>query len=134
MRKIYETYKTVILYLVFGVCTTLVNLACYHVLYDRLGAENVPSTAAAWVVSVLFAFFTNRSFVFESRQNTLTGRLRELASFFGCRLLPGALDVAIMAYCVDFRGGNGLLWKLLSNILVIVLNYAASKLFIFKKT
>ena len=64
----------------------------------------------------------------------LTGRLRELASFFGCRLLTGALDVAIMAYCVDFRGGNGLLWKLLSNILVIVLNYAASKLFIFKKT
>ena len=40
MRKLYETYKTVILYLVFGVCTTLVNLACYHVLYDRLGAEN----------------------------------------------------------------------------------------------
>ena len=56
MRKLYETYKTVILYLIFGVCTTLVNLACYHVLYDRLGAENVPSTAAAWVVSVCLLY------------------------------------------------------------------------------
>ena len=133
MRKLYETYKTVILYLIFGVCTTLVNLACYHVLYDRLGAENVPSTAAAWAVSVLFAFFTNRSFVFESRQNTLTGRLRELASFFGCRALTGVLDVGIMAFCVDFMGQNGLLWKFISNVLVVVLNYIASKWFIFKK-
>ena len=63
----------------------------------------------------------------------LTGRLRELASFFGCRALTGVLDVGIMAFCVDFMGQNGLLWKFISNVLVVVLNYIASKWFIFKK-
>lgn len=126
-------YKTVILYLFFGGCTTLVNMVCYHLLYNVWSVENVPSTAAAWVVSVLFAYITNKIFVFESRRSTRSGQLRELASFFGCRALTGVLDVGIMAFCVDFMGQNGLLWKFISNVLVVVLNYIASKWFIFKK-
>jgi len=134
MKKLYFKYKTVLLYLFFGGCTTLVNVACYNLLYYVWEVENVPSTAAAWLAAVLFAFFTNKFFVFESRQGTPAGRLRELASFFGCRALTGVLDVAIMAFCVDFMHWNGFLWKLISNVVVIMLNYGASKFLIFKKS
>ena len=93
---------------------------------------NVPSTVAAWVLSVLVAFFTNRSFVFESKESSAAGRWREFVSFFGCRVLTGLLDVLIMAVTVDVLGWNGLIWKVISNVIVIVLNYIASKFFIFK--
>ena len=104
----------------------------YALLYRGLQVANVPSTVAAWVLSVLFAFFTNRSLVFESRESSAAGRWREFVSFFGCRVLTGLLDVLIMAAAVDWMGWNGLLWKLISNVIVIVLNYLASKFFIFK--
>ena len=82
---------------------------------------------------MLFAFFTNRRFVFESRETTAAGRWREFVSFFGCRVATGVLDVVIMAVAVDLMGWNGLVWKLISNVLVIVLNYVASKWLIFRK-
>lgn len=130
---LFKKYKQVILYLFFGGCTTLINIVVYALLYRVLQIANVPSTIAAWLVSVIFAFVTNRSLVFESRETELRGRLRELVSFFGCRVLTGVLDVIIMAVAVDMLGWNGLLWKLISNVLVIILNYLASKFLIFRK-
>lgn len=129
---LFRKYREVILYLFFGGCTTLINIVVYALLYRGLQMANVPSTIAAWLVSVIFAFLTNRSFVFESKETELRGRLRELVSFFGCRILTGILDVAIMALAVDMMGWNGLVWKIISNVIVIVLNYVASKFFIFK--
>lgn len=131
--ELFKKYKEVILYLFFGGCTTVINTVVYGVLYGPLQLANVPSTIAAWLVAVIFAFYTNRRFVFESRESTAAGRWREFGSFFGCRVLTGILDVLIMAAAVDWMGWNGLLWKLISNVLVIVLNYIASKFFIFKK-
>ena len=125
-------YKQVILYLFFGGCTTLINIVVYALLYRGLQMANVSSTVAAWLLSVIFAFFTNRSFVFESKENSAAGRWREFVSFFGCRILTGILDVAIMAVAVDMMGWNGLVWKIISNVIVIVLNYVASKFLIFK--
>ena len=130
---LFRKYREVFLYLFFGGCTTLINIVVYALLYRGLQMANVPSTVAAWLVSVIFAFLTNRSFVFESKETELRGRLRELLSFFGCRILTGILDVAIMALAVDMMGWNGLVWKIISNVIVIVLNYVASKFFIFKK-
>ena len=132
LMGLYLRYKQVILYLFFGGCTTLINLAAYALLYKGLHVANVPATVAAWLLSVLFAFVTNRRFVFESKESTAAGRWREFVSFFGCRVLTGILDVAIMAAAVDMMGWNGLLWKLISNVIVIVLNYVASKFLIFK--
>jgi len=133
IRDLFLRYKEVILYLFFGGCTTVINIVTYAGLYEVLHVANVPSTIAAWVVSVLFAFYTNRRFVFESRQTEAAARWREFISFFGCRVLTGVLDVVIMALAVDVMGWNGLLWKIISNVLVIILNYVASKFFIFKK-
>ena len=133
IKALWERYREQILYLVFGGLTTLINMAVYALCYEVLGWANVPSVIAAWVLSVLFAFVTNKLWVFESRSMDMKTLLREGIPFFGCRLATGVLDVGIMYLAVDCLGWHATLWKLISNILVIILNYAASKLLIFRK-
>lgn len=127
-----KKYKQEILYLVFGGLTTLVNILCYYIVYNALKIPNVLSTAIAWIISVLFAFVTNRIFVFESKAKGFKNILREISAFFVCRLLTGGMDVLVMWLAVDVMDWNGMLWKIISNILVIILNYFASKRLIFK--
>lgn len=136
MIKIIEALrknKQLLLYLFFGICTTAINTICYWLLYDALTLSNIVSTILAWLAAVLFAFVTNKVFVFESKRTNTTDRINEVISFFGCRLLTGILDVAIMAFAVDMLQWNGLLWKLISNIIVTIINYIASKYLIFRK-
>ena len=135
MNKIIEVMrknKQLLLYLFFGICTTAINTICYWLLYDVLTLNNIVSTILAWLAAVVFAFVTNKRFVFESKRTNTTERINEVISFFGCRLLTGILDVAIMAITVDMLQWNGLLWKLFSNIIVTIINYVASKYLIFK--
>lgn len=135
IKKIKEYYifnKEVILYLFFGVCTTAINVICYELLYDILKQKNIDSTIIAWIAAVIFAFITNKLYVFESRKTSLSQSVKEAFSFFGCRALTGVLDVLIMFITVDVLKWNGLVWKTISNIIVIIINYAASKFFIFK--
>ena len=101
-------------------------------MYELLLVNNVLSTILAWLAAVIFAFVTNKVFVFESKRNNATEKLSEITSFFGCRILTGILDVVIMAVAVDYLKWNSLLWKLISNIIVTIINYIASKFFIFK--
>ena len=98
-----------------------------------MGINNVPATALAWLFAVLFAFVTNKLFVFASKSLKVSVILYELATFFACRIATGLVDVAIMWLAVDKMHWNAVLWKFLSNILVIILNYVASKLIIFTK-
>ena len=136
MNKIIEALrknKQLLLYLFFGICTTAINTICYWLLYDVLTLSNIVSTILAWLAAVVFAFVTNKVFVFESKRTNTTDCINEVISFFGCRLLTGILDVAIMAFAVDMLQWNGLLWKLISNIIVTIINYIASKFLIFRK-
>lgn len=133
LKTLFDAYKQIILYLLFGVCTTVINTICYWLLYDVLSLSNVTGTVLAWLAAVIFAFITNKRFVFESKRTNTQERINEVASFFGCRLLTGILDVVIMAFAVDMLQWDGLLWKLISNIIVTIINYIASKFWIFKK-
>lgn len=133
IAELIKKYKSVISYLFFGVCTTVINIATYYLCYNISDIPNVPSTVIAWVVAVVFAYITNKLFVFDSKSFKADVLVREVASFFGCRLITGILDVIIMYVAVDVMDMNSTLWKLVSNILVIILNYIASKLVIFKK-
>ncbi|MCI5801480.1 MAG: GtrA family protein [Oscillospiraceae bacterium] len=126
-------YREVLNYLFFGVLTTLVNLVSYFVLTRAFHINYIAATAIAWVLSVLFAYVTNKIWVFESRDTAPGVILRELISFVGCRLFSGALDMGIMYLCVSVWGMPDGIIKILSNILVIVLNYIFSKLLIFRK-
>lgn len=134
LKPIFSENRQIILYLFFGVCTTAINTICYWLLYDVLTLSNVVSTVLAWLAAVVFAFVTNKVFVFESKRTNATERINEVISFFGCRLLTGILDVLIMAIAVDRLQWNGLLWKLVSNIIVTIINYFASKFLIFRHT
>jgi len=126
-------FRQIALYLVFGTCSTLINMICYEVLYDLYGVRNVPATILAWLAAVLFSFATNKVFVFKSKRRRLPEQLTEFFSFFGFRILTGLLDVGIMLIAVDMMGWNGLLWKFLSNVVVTISNYLASRFMIFKQ-
>lgn len=133
IKELFKKYKSFIAYAFFGVCTTLVNLLCYRLFYFVIKIQNIPATSLAWLFAVLFAFITNKLWVFDSKSFTPKVFLRELTMFFICRIATGLLDVAIMWFTVDKMQWNAMVWKLISNILVIVLNYVASKLVIFIK-
>ena len=132
-KALYTRYRDVIPYLFFGVCTTLVNMAAYWLAAYPLGLSVAASTVIAWVLAVLFAYVTNRRWVFHSDACTTSEILREMASFFSCRLATGLLDLGCMFLFVDVLHWNDLLIKALDNALVVVLNYVASKLLIFRK-
>lgn len=133
LKELYWKYKSIILYLFFGVCTTAINMVCYGILYHSFKIGNVTSTVIAWLAAVVFAFITNKRFVFESKRTKVSEELVEFASFFGCRLMTGVLDVVIMVVAVDIMQWNALFWKLVSNVVVTIINYVASKFVIFKK-
>lgn len=134
LTRIYKANKQLLLYLFFGVCTTAINTVSYWLLYEVLVWGNITSTILAWIAAVIFAFVTNKTFVFESRRANMMERINEVVLFFGSRLLTGVLDVVIMTVTVDMLKWNGLLWKLISNIIVTIINYIASKFVIFKDT
>ena len=131
MKQYIGKYRHYILYIIFGVLTTIVNIVTYY--FAHLLLPVMPSTVIAWILAVLFAYVTNRQFVFESQAKTKQEIIKEIISFFSARLLTGLLDVAIMFVFVDCLKMNDMLIKVLSNIIVIVLNYVLSKLFVFRK-
>ncbi len=133
MIELLKKQKEAILYLVFGGLTTLVNIAAYFVCDEWARLGTVPSTIIAWLLSVAFAFVTNKIFVFESKGAAPKALLWETASFFGCRLFSGVLDLFLMWLTVDVFLWNNLLMKIVSNLIVIILNYVFSKFFIFRK-
>lgn len=128
-----QRYKRQLLYLFFGVCTTLVNVIVYVICAHMAALSTTLSSIIAWGAAVFFAYMTNRTWVFESQAHTASDILREIWSFLICRLTTGGLDLAIMYLCVDWLGLPDVSIKVLSNLLVITLNYVASKLIIFSK-
>lgn len=131
MLTLFRKYKNIILYLFFGVCTTLVNILVYSVCAHQLLLSTMTSTCIAWILAVLFAYVTNRKWVFESQAYTLSAILKELWAFFACRLATGVFDFVIMYVGVDLLHFNDIILKAAANVMVIVLNYLASKFIIF---
>lgn len=131
--KFYPKYRGAILYIFFGGITTLINIISYYISYKILNIPNVPSTIIAWVLSVIFAFITNKIWVFESKSWKREVALKELISFISVRLLTGAIDLAFMYITVDLLKYNEILMKIVSNVFVLISNYIGSKLFIFRK-
>ena len=129
----YKKHREVLNYLVFGGLTTLINIIIFALCYDLLSMSTVLSNCIAWLVAVIFAFVTNKLFVFDSKSTESKVIIREAASFVTARLLTLVLDIGIIYLFVDVLGLHYLLIKILSNIVVIILNYIFSKLFIFIK-
>lgn len=127
--------KEVIMYLIFGVLTTVVSLAVYYALiFTVLNPENAIQLQIAnilsWIAGVAFAYVTNRKYVFESKE---TNKVKELSKFVTSRLVTLFLDMFIMFIGVTCLKGNDKIVKLISQVLVIIGNYVFSKIFVFKK-
>lgn len=132
MKRLITKYKSIIAYLIFGVLTTLINWGSYFLFYSIVHIPNVPSTIIAWILAVAFAFITNKIWVFDSKSFDEKVLLHEIWTFIAARLITGILDVVIMYFAVDVFVMNSTVWKLISNIIVIILNYIFSKLIVFK--
>ena len=136
MKKIislYKKFKMQINYLLFGIITTIVNILCYVIFYNLFNVSNVTSTIIAWFGAVVTAYITNKLYVFESRSFKPQILFKEITSFFGGRIATGVIDVFIMWISVDILLFNSTLIKIISNIIVIILNYIISKLIVFKR-
>lgn len=132
-KQLLVEYQDLLLYGIFGVLTTLVNIVSYWIMAHPLGMGTMMSTVLAWVFSVLFAYFTNRKWVFHSKATGTQAIVKEIVSFFGCRIATGVVDWACMFLFVEVLSFNDVTIKILANVLVIILNYVASKLIIFKQ-
>lgn len=142
MKKIinlYKKYEEIINYLIVGVLTTIVSLVVkWGLLFTVLDPKNSVQLQVAvvisWIAAVVFAYITNRIFVFKSKSKKI---LKEITSFFGARLLTLGLEMLIMWFFVTFLKLNSdlwvLIWTMVAQILVIIFNYIFSKLFVFKK-
>ena len=133
IKDLVKKYWDVLTYLVFGVLTTVVNYAVYLPCLNILGMSAAVSNCIAWVVAVIFAFVTNKPFVFGSHDWSMKTVVPEFTKFIATRLSSGVLETLILLVAVDTLGGNGNIWKLITQVLVIIINYVGSKLLVFRK-
>ena len=133
LKQLIVKYYDILTYLIFGVLTTVVNYLVYLPCYNLLALPAVVSNVIAWVVAVAFAYVTNKPFVFRSHDWSAKTVVPELTKFVGTRVASGGMESAIIWIAVDLLGGNGNIWKLVTSVLVVVLNYIGSKLLVFRK-
>lgn len=119
------------MYLIFGVLTTAVNWAVFYPLHNVYGFPAALSETVAWGIAVLFAFFTNKPFVFQSLDWSPKTALPEFLKFAGGRIGSGLFDVLVMLVTVDLLCWNGNIMKIIVSVFVVIINYIISK-FIFK--
>ena len=138
IKHIYLKNKEVINYFIFGVLTTIVNLIVkYILLFTILNVENAVELQLAvvisWIIACLFAYITNRKYVFESKSKEI---LKEMTKFFSARIATLGLEMLIMFVFVTALGLNSdiwvIVWTLVAQVVVVVANYIFSKLIIFK--
>ena len=133
LKDLFYKYRELILYVFFGGLTTLVNWGGYWLLADLFHVPYLWATAIAQIVSILFAYVTNRIWVFESKAKGVAAVFWEMVRFFGCRGASFVLDLLCMRVGVGALHINDKVMKLLSNVIVIIVNYVFSKVFVFRK-
>ena len=133
IRILIRKHYDILAYLFFGVLTTVVNYVIYLPCYNLLQLSAAVSNAIAWVAAVAFAYVTNKPFVFRSHDWSAKTVVPELTKFVGSRVASGALETAIIFVTVDLMLWNGNVMKLVTSVLVVILNYFGSKLLVFKK-
>ena len=126
--------KEIILYLIFGVLTTVVSLLTYYLctitfLNPNNAVEIQIANIISWITCVTFAFFTNRKYVFDSKENIK----KEAVKFYISRLSALLIDVVMIFVFVSVLKINDKIIKLINQVIIIIFNYIASKLFVFKK-
>ena len=134
MKKLLIKHKEKILYLIFGGLTTLICLVTYYVVTNTILNPNIAlelqiANILSWIIGFLFAYFTNRKYVFESKN----AKGKEFFKFLASRIFTLLLDMLIMYIFVTVLKFNNIIIKIVSQIVVILTNYILSKIVVFKK-
>ena len=133
VRALIVKYWDVLSYLFFGGLTTAVDYLVSNLLFYLLKWEGWTSALAGWIAAVAFAYLTNKPFVFKSHDWSAKTVLPELARFVGSRIGTGLLQIAFIAVTVDWLQGDMFWMKAVISVVVVILNYFASKLLVFQK-
>ena len=140
--KIYHAFKNyliekrlweVFIYLFFGGLTTIVNIVTFTLSYQILQLSWPISNTISWVFSVLFAFVTNKVWVFQSKSENFKDLIWEFSKFIFARVVSFGMDMATMFIFIDLLHTGNLVAKLITQVVVVIANYVFSKVFIFKK-
>jgi putative flippase GtrA len=139
LADLYRAHREGMRYLIFGGLTTIVNILVY-IIFAKLILRRLPSEELivniseiiAFIAGVIFAYVTNKIYVFKSKTNTAKELLTEMISFTGCRIFTEIISILMMNMAV-WLSINDVIMKIVSNIVVIILNFVFSKLLIFKK-
>lgn len=132
IKELIKKNKEIISYLIFGVATTVVSIISYFIFAKIFNINPIISNVLSWVISVLFAYVTNRKYVFESKKTDKKEIIKEIISFFGCRLFSGIIDTGMFTIMIEIIGINDGIAKIITQVVVIVLNYILSKLITFR--
>ena len=127
---LYKKYKEIINYLIFGGFTTLISIITYALFAKVFHIDYLISNVLSWIIAVLFAYITNKIFVFESKSKK---NIKEITSFFFFRVVSLIMEMVILYIFVDMLHIDDLVTKIIAQVIVIVSNYVFSKLFVFKK-
>ena len=133
LMNLYQKNKEVINYLVVGVFGTVISIASFAILMN-VGIETVLSNVISWIITVIVMYVMNRYFVFVKHAKGFAAILREIVSFVSARIFTLLLETLIVWLGIDVMHLNAIIIKTFAQILVIVLNYVFSKLFIFRNT
>ncbi|MCC8141431.1 MAG: GtrA family protein [Lachnospiraceae bacterium] len=133
LDPLYEEYKEFVLYLFFGFCSFVISIVSFWVLNSPLGMHELIANVISWVLATLFAFFTNRAWVFHDVTNTAKEFWIQFGSFFGGRIVTLLIEEVIIFIFITLLGLNSLIIKTLAQVVVIGLNYFFSKRYVFKE-
>lgn len=135
IKKLWKLFinRETITYGIAGVATTAVNFIAYHLFCNILQVPNLYANAIAWVIAVAFAYVVNARWVFLSRKEDVSGESKKVVKFFGVRFLTFLVEELGMFLLVDVLQGPNLWMKAIVAVIVIILNYVFSKVFVFVK-
>ncbi len=128
----FKRHKAFIVYNIFGFIATLLNASLYAVFYNEVGMSNLLSTFASLVITIIFAFFTNKLWVYKSREWHLRTVMLEFSSFFGARAISSVFDMIFMCIAVDFMSLHPVTMKLISSLAVGLINYFFGKMIFYR--
>lgn len=129
----YKKHEEGINYLIFGFLAFVLNYVLFFFFESLLHMNYMLATVFSWVLTVVFAYWTNRTFVFKSKSEGTSSLLKEFTSFIGARIATELLELLLMYLMVDLAGINSYIAKLIGQTIVILTNYFLSKLWIFKE-
>lgn len=131
--SLYRKYEEVLNYLIFGILTTIISITSYAIFTNFFNISILLSNVLSWILSVLFAFITNKLFVFKSKKSDIKESIIECIKFYTSRLFSLGVESLILYVGASLLHINDMIVKIFAQVIVIVLNYILSKILVFQR-